>query len=154
MIFYPYLLLCTNFYSCHFPLHDFFCSFPHSPPPPPHSITFLMIRPLLRPTLFHFTPFSAKLHSTLLFSSPLHFTPFHFAQLQFTPFHFAALHFTLLRSSQCVRELHAIGFCTASCGTKLMLLMEPDGLIHSIQLGWGYTNAIGYFGPPLPSFKP
>ena len=34
-----------NFFSWHFPLHDFFLFFP-TPPPPPPPITFLMVRPL------------------------------------------------------------------------------------------------------------
>ena len=41
-IFFLYLLLCMNFFSWHFPLHEFFFA---SPPSPPSLITFLMVRP-------------------------------------------------------------------------------------------------------------
>ena len=41
MNFFFYLLLCTNFFSWHFPLHEFFFVFFPTPP-----ITFLMVRPL------------------------------------------------------------------------------------------------------------
>ena len=41
MIFFLYLLLCMNFFSWHFPLHEFYFVFFPTPP-----ITFLMVRPL------------------------------------------------------------------------------------------------------------
>ena len=46
MNFFLSLLLCTNFFSWHFPLHEFYFGFFPIPP-----ITFLMVRPLALNTM-------------------------------------------------------------------------------------------------------